>query len=56
MSSILLWLRQQMALYLRNRGWVAFYLDKEHRECGDGELINGCWLRLYEETEAQEGR
>ena len=32
-----------MMKYLRNRGWVVFYLEKKHRVC------NGtCWLKLYE--------
>ena len=32
-----------MMRYLRKRGWVVFYLEKEHRKC------NGqCWLELYE--------
>ena len=36
-----------MAYWLRSRGWVAFYLDKEARTC-NGE----CWLKLYEQSEA----
>lgn len=36
-----------MARYLRKRGWVAFYLEKEHRQC-DSKC---CWLRLYEDGE-----
>lgn len=37
-----------MANYLRRRGWVVFYLDKQARECR-----GGCWLQLYEEGEAK---
>ncbi len=33
-----------MANFLRKRGWVAFYLEKEARSC-KGET---CWLSLYE--------
>ncbi len=35
-----------MANFLRNRGWVVFYLDKQVRHCS-GDF---CWLKLYEET------
>jgi len=35
-----------MMRYLRNRGWVVFYLEEKNREC------NGmCWLKLYREQE-----
>ena len=40
-----------MMRYLRKRGWVVFYLEKEHRHC-DNEL---CWLKLYE-TEIKHDR
>ena len=33
-----------MAKILRRRGWVAFYLEPEHRTCSEGT----CWLELYE--------
>lgn len=35
-----------MARYLRRRGWVAFYLEEQHRECQVG-----CWLRIYQDGE-----
>jgi len=35
---------RMMALYLRKRGWVAFYLDERSRTCNNGT----CWLKLYE--------
>jgi len=33
-----------MMRFLQKRGWVVFYLEKEHRKC-DKEC---CWLKLYE--------
>lgn len=33
-----------MANFLRNRGWVVFYLEEEARVCGNGL----CWLQLYQ--------
>ena len=30
-----------MARFLRNRGWVVFYLPEESRECKDV-----CWMKL----------
>jgi len=36
-----------MANYLKRRGWVVFYLEKEHRTCN----AKCCWLQLYEEGE-----
>jgi len=33
-----------MMKYLRKRGWVVFYLNKEARICND----DCCWLKLYE--------
>lgn len=43
-----------MMRYLRWRGWVVFWLDKEARHCNGGT----CWLDLYEEEEKRikEGR
>ena len=35
-----------MARFLRKRGWVAFYLDEEARQCK-----GMCWLGLYQENE-----
>jgi len=32
-----------IAKALRRRGWVAFYLEPEHRTCSEGF----CWLKLY---------
>ena len=32
-----------MMRYLQKRGWVVFYLEKQHRKCNDG----CCWLKLY---------
>ena len=32
-----------MMRYLRKRGWVVFWLDKENRSC-NGDT---CWLKLY---------
>jgi len=40
-----LFIQQWMMEYLRKRGWVVFYLDKEHRTCSK----DTCWLRLYED-------
>lgn len=34
-----------MMQYLRNRGWVVFYLEEQNRECKDI-----CWLKLYKES------
>ena len=50
MNKVLLSVKQRMARYLRNQGWVVFYLEPEHRKCD--EVC--CWLKLYEETEARE--
>lgn len=36
-----------MMRFLRKRGWVVFYLEKEHRIC-NGDV---CWLQLYEAVE-----
>lgn len=38
-----------MMSYLRRRGWIVFYLEKEYRECNDL-----CWLKLYKELEGEE--
>ena len=38
-----------MMNYLRKRGWVVFYLEKQHRECKDM-----CWLKLYQQEEDKE--
>ncbi len=35
------------ARFLRNRGWVVFYLEERSRICGDGT----CWLKLYQQEE-----
>lgn len=45
---------RMMMRYLRKRGWVVFYLEKEARHCN---VENGgtCWLKLYESEEAQHG-
>jgi hypothetical protein len=51
MDKILLFVRQKMALYLRRRGWVVFYLEKEARFCNAG----CCWLGLYESEEIENG-
>lgn len=37
------------AYWLRRRGWVVFYLDKQARHCG--KPCDGCWLALYEQGE-----
>lgn len=37
------WHERILAKFLRKRGWVVFYLEKQHRTC-DGM----CWLKLYE--------
>lgn len=39
-----------MANYLRRRGWVVFYLDKQSRMCQGARGF--CWLYEYEESEA----
>lgn len=39
-----------MAWWLRRRGWVAFYLDPQARQCAP----DCCWLRLYQDSEARE--
>jgi len=37
--------------YLRNRGWIVFWLDDYARECrGDG-----CWLKIYMDEEKSRG-
>ena len=40
-----------MARYLKKRGWVVFYLDKQYRTCDAG-----CWLKLYQESERRVSR
>ena len=50
MSRILLWIQQRMTVYLRNRGWVVFYLEEEHRKCDR----SGCWLGLYQSEEKRD--
>ena len=40
-----------MANYLKRRGWVAFYLEEQSRQCVDHQ---GCWMNLYNQSEAQE--
>jgi len=52
MSRILLTLSQQMAYYLRRRGWVVFYLEDKHRHCRDGM----CWLKLYQSEEGNKDK
>lgn len=37
-------LDQLLMRYLRRRGWVVFWLDKQARHCG----YAGCWLEMYE--------
>ena len=37
-----------MMCFLRERGWVVFYLEEKARECKDV-----CWLKLYQEEEAR---
>ncbi len=44
MKKFSLFIKQTMARYLRKRGWVAFYLEDQFRECKDT-----CWLHLYEQ-------
>ena len=41
-----------MMRYLRKRGWVVFWLDKENRSCSGGG--NTCWLKLYNEELTKE--
>lgn len=36
-----------MAKYLRKRGWVCFYLEKQYRKC-DPQC---CWLELSENSD-----
>jgi len=36
--------------YLRKKGWVVFWLDKQARFCNEGEGKGTCWLRLYEDA------
>ena len=38
-----------MARFLRNRGWVVFYLDPHARLCSS---LDCCWMRLYESGQA----
>ena len=38
------WHHRVMANFLRNRGWVAFYLEEFSRECK-----GICWLDLYQD-------
>lgn len=48
-----------MAAWLRRKGWVAFYLDEEARDC-DGGIAGPdfCWLHLYrsEQERTRTGR
>lgn len=40
-------LQKAMVNYLREHGWIVFYLDEQSRICrGDT-----CWLALYQEEE-----
>lgn len=39
-----LFIQQWMMSYLRKRGWVVFYLEKEHRTCSN----TTCFLNLYD--------
>lgn len=57
LDRILVWLRnfrhihhRLMADFIRNRGWVAFYLDEELRTCES----DSCWLNLYQAGEVRE--
>ena len=52
MERFLVWFRNSlsfhhrlMANFLRKRGWVAFYLEEEARNCNNGI----CWLKLYQQ-------
>jgi hypothetical protein len=38
------WITMKMVRFLRRRGWVVFYLEKDQRVC-KGKF---CWLKLYE--------
>lgn len=40
---------RMMANYLKKRGWVAFYLEKQTRTCDK----DCCWLELYEYEESK---
>ena len=40
-------IQQWMMRYLRDRGWVVFWLDEEARKCAGGN----CWLKLWQEEE-----
>lgn len=40
------WLNKWMMRYLRNRGWVVFYLDENARACDQRHGV--CWLQLHE--------
>ena len=41
-----------MMRYLQKRGWVVFYLDERCRFCPhfDPPQMDGCWLKLYEQS------
>jgi|SaaInlV_150m_DNA_3_1039698.scaffolds.fasta_scaffold08620_5 hypothetical protein len=41
------WIKMKILTYFRNRGWVIFYLEDEHRKCNN----QCCWLKLYESEE-----
>jgi hypothetical protein len=46
-------LPQRMAAYwLRRRGWVVFYLDRQSRVCSK----DTCWLALYVAEEKQRAK
>ena len=44
LHNVLTWHHRILARFLRKRGWVVFYLEKEARSCTEGS----CWLKLYE--------
>ncbi len=37
-----------VARFLRNRGWVVFYLPEDQRECNHDRDI--CWLKLSQSS------
>jgi hypothetical protein len=46
LANLMTFHQRLMARFLRKRGWVVFYLDKQARHCSD----DFCWLKLYEES------
>ncbi len=44
MTRLRAFLERKLAIYLRRRGWVVFWLDIEQRRCSP----QVCWLAMHE--------